>query len=297
VKWLEGITKWDPDLLSRVEYFLGPLEIDWAGGEAFGSIFRPPLLGAPRGQLRAEVKRLVVALAIDIDHQDPRRASDYAVRSLDVDLDIGYATVGHALAARFASPRPLRHGELEYVEYGTFYLALADDASASLSWYADRPEWALPQRMIGGVEHLLEVLFDRLICDTQPRAILAALEPVVANTGCELHAPAGYTTWGEHGLGLTFNPPVELATIVDALRLEDPTASSHDVHMSSWHVETADDAPRVGAWALDITLEGWPRGPEMSQLPERGRAGPSPRVVLTDCVTRVTSIGISPPRR
>ncbi|MEO8550581.1 MAG: hypothetical protein ABI678_11430, partial [Kofleriaceae bacterium] len=94
--------------------------------------------------------------------------------------------------------------------------------------------------------------------------------------------------------------PLALATVVGALRLDDPTASAHDVHMSSWHVETAgpdgrDDAPRIGAWALDIALEGWPRGPDGSQLPERGRAGPSPRVDLTECATRVTSIGASSP--
>lgn len=284
MKWLEGIIKWDPDQLSRLEYFLGPFDIDWAGGEAFGSIFRPPLIGAPRGEVRAEVKRMQVALAIDIYHQDPRRPADHRVSSLELDLDVGYATVGHMLAARFASPRPLIHGEREYIEYGTYYLSLAEDASAQLAWFADRPEWAIPARAPGGLDHLLGVLMDRLITDDQPRAILAALEAVVANTGCELRS--------DHGVRLIFNPPIELATVVGALRLEDPTASSHDVHMSSWHVEVDGDAPRIGAWALDINLEGWPRGPEGSQLPERGRAGPSPRVDLADCVTRVTSISV-----
>lgn len=290
MNWLEGITKWDPVELSRLEYFLGTLDIDWTGGEASGWIYRPSLGWPPRGQLRAEVKRIAVTLVTDMYRGDPRRATA-RVRSFDVDLDVGHATVARALAARFDSPRPVRRDDREYLEYGTYYLACAENASALLSWYRARPEWAIPPRSAEALTYLLEVLLDRLICDDQSRAIFAALEPLVASAGCELR-----------GVALDFKPPIALASVVGALRLDAPTASAHDVHQTSWYVETVGPdgriaGARIGVWELEIVLEGYPRGPEGRQLPERGRAGPSPRLDLTDCVTRVSSISFSPPRR
>jgi len=300
MEWLEGIIKWDPDQLSRLEYFLGPLAIDWPAGEAMGAIFRPPLQGPARGNLRPQVKRLVVSLAIDIYHQDPREPRDYRIASCDLDLDVGHATVAHVLAQRFSTTRAVSDSRRAYTEFGGYYLAANPDASAFLLWNRERPTWALPKRIAGGAEHLLEVLCDRLITDTQPRAIFAALEPVVANTGCELCGPD--PARGRSGVDLRFNPALELATVVRALRLVDPTASSYDVHRSSWHVETAGpdgriDAPRIGTWALDIILDGWPRGANGAQLADRGHAGPSPRLDLAGCATPVGAIAIDLPRR
>jgi hypothetical protein len=296
VRWLDGIIKWDPDPLSRVEYFLGPLAIDWADNEALGSIFRPPLVGPARGQLRPEVVRLVVRLAIDIYHGDPRRQRDYSVSGIALELDLGHATVAHLLAQRFATTRPVVTADRAFTEYGTYYLAANDDASAYLLWERQRPEWALPQPSAAGLDHLLDALLDRLICDTSARAIVAALEPIVAGTGCELLAPRSHTTWGEHGMALTFRPPIAIECVARALRLEQLSATSGDVHMSSWQVEAAEARPRIGPWQLDITLEGWPRAADHASLDELPNRGASPRFDLARCVTRVTTICVRPPR-
>ena len=296
LRWLDGIIKWDPDPLSRIEYFLGPLAIDWADNEALGSIFRPPLSGPARGQLRPEVVRLVIRLAIDLYHGDSRQQRDYSVSGISLDLDLGHATVAHLLAKRFATTRPVVTAQRAFTEYGTYYLAANDDGSAYMMWERQRPEWAFPQASAAGLDHLLDVLLDRLICDTSARAIVAALEPIVAGTGCELLAPRSHTTWGEHGMALTFRPPIAIEHVARALRLEQLSATSGDVHMSSWQIETAEGTPRIGPWQLDISLEGWPRAADLATLAELPHRGASPRYDLTGCVTRVTGIGVRPPR-
>jgi hypothetical protein len=290
LRWLEGIIKWDPDPLSRVESFLGPLSIDWAGGESFGTISRPPLVGPARGQLRPEVKRLDVRLAIDLHHEDPREPRDYSISGIGLELDLGHAVVAHLLAQRFATTRRVVTAECAFTEYGTYYLAANDDGSAHLRWERQRPEWALAQPSAADRDHLLDVLLDRLICDVSAQAIVAALESIVAGTGCELHAPRTHTTWGKHGMALTFQPPIAIESVARALRLEQLSATSRDVHMTSWQVEAAEASPQIGRWELDISLEGWPRAAEHAMLAELAHRGASPRYDLAGCVTRVTTI-------
>jgi hypothetical protein len=135
-----------------------------------------------------------------------------------------------------------------------------------------------------------------LICDTSALAVVAALEPIVAGTGCELHAPRQYTTWGEHGMALTFRPAIAIECVARALRLEQLSATSGDVHMSSWQVDAAEASPLIGRWQLDISLEGWPRAAEGATLAELPHRGASPRYDLAGCVTRVTGIGVRPHR-
>lgn len=288
-RWLEKIAEYPPTSLSTLEYWFGPLEVDFAGGEGMGLVVRPR---PPRGTLRPEMRSLHAAFRFDMHHEDPYRPRDMQLRSFSAALDVGHARVRQVLEARHGAGREIATDQGPVLEYGAwFYLRMQPDASASLTYEVYRPEWAMPAPMPESREHLLVALFDRLVCDTTLEPIIAAIEPLVEQASAELN------THNEGVLYITFLPGLPLSTLLKVFRWEQPVSSSGDVHMSSWSVYphrpgVGWSEPHVGPWFVDAGLDGWPRGPGGAELPQIGRAGPSPQYDVRGCENKVFSLGV-----
>lgn len=289
-RWLEKIVKHPPSSLSTLEYWVGALDVDFAGGEGMGSLFRP---AKGRGALRPEVRHLFAKFRYDHHHEDARRPRDMSLLAVDLTLDVAYVSVAQLLEAQLGAGRPFMTERGSLVEHGEwFYLRDAGDGSAHLSYEVMRPEWAIPPPPRGALENLLHALHDRLICDDDLRVMFTALQPLAAAAGAELH------DWNmPRQIDLSFRPGIPLASVLAALRWENPVASSGSVHMSSWSVyphrpELPWDAPHIKHWHVDVRLDGWPRGPDGAKLPEIGRAGPSPLYDVRDNVKPVIAISV-----
>jgi hypothetical protein len=70
--------------------------------------------------------------------------------------------------------------------------------------------------------------------------------------------------------------------------------------MSSWRLYqhgTDPWHPNIGAFCVDVRLDGWPRGPNRSDLPKIGTAGPSSVYDVRGCANTVIAISVRLPRR
>jgi hypothetical protein len=293
-RWLETLVQHPPSCLSQLEYWVGSLDVDFAGGEGMGYLQRPAA-PTPRGTLRADVARLGARFAWDMHHERPERPRDMRLRSFWLVLDLGHATVAKLLGQRHGAGHVIDTKDGPIVEYGQwFYLRMQPDGAAQLTWEAERPEWALPAVAPDTREHLLVALFDRLVCDTTIDPIHAAIEPLVGAAGAEL------LRWNAGQLDLTFRPGLPLATLTTVFRWDQPVASSSDVHMSSWRVyphrpTTSWSEPHVGPWWIEARLDGWPRGDNGAELPQIGRAGPSPLYDVRGCTNTVIGLTVRLP--
>jgi len=289
-RWLEKIAEFPPTSLSTLEYWFGPLEVDFAGGEGMGFMLRPST--PTRGQLRLDVRYLSASFWFDMHHEDPYRARDMRLRSFSAGLAAPHATVRRLLEERHGPMREIATDKGPVLECGAwFYLRAQPDGAAHLVYETERPEWAMPAPMPDAREHLVVALFDRLVCDTTLDPIIAAIEPLVAQASADLN------TINDGVVYLTFRPGLPLATVLDVFRWDIPVASSGDVHMSSWSVYpyrpgVVWSEPHVGPWFVEVALDGWPRGPGGAELPQIDRAGPSPQYDVRGCENKVFSIGV-----
>lgn len=289
-RWLERILEHPPTSLSTLEYWVGALDVDFASGEGMGSVVRP---ASGRGRLRPEVRHLSAQFRYDLHHEDHRRPRDMSLLAVSLALDVAHVTVARMIEAKFGAGRPFTSEQGPLVEYGAwFYLSDAGDGAAQLRYEVVRPEWAIPPSPRGALENLLHALHDRLICDDDLQTMHAALQPLAAEAGAELR------DWNmPRQIDLSFRPAIPLASVLAALRWENPVASSGTVHMSSWRVYphrpgVASSAPHIKHWFVDVRLDGWPRGPDGAELPQLGRAGPSPLYDARTCVKAVTAISV-----
>jgi hypothetical protein len=122
------------------------------------------------------------------------------------------------------------HGEPVEIEgrrrYGHFMLS-----AGGLEWHAELPDWAVTagDREAG-------------------RRSLAALSERLRGGGEPDEAE------------LTFDPPLPAAEVAAALGAPEAFASTVDVHMSSWRLETSEGPIEVGGWRVDAALAGRPSG-------------------------------------
>jgi len=292
-RWLEKLIKHPPTSLSTLVYWVGQLDIDWDGVEGMGMVMRPDPTQPPRGALRPDVKSVLAQFRHDIHHEDHRRPRDMSLTGMQLRLDVAHVVVAGLLEQQHGPGRALDH-DGPVVEYGKwFYLREhGNDGSAILGYEVERPEWAIPPAPRGALENLLHTLHDRLICDTELRPMFDALAPLAAAAGADL-----WDVNMPNQLDVYFKPAISIASVLHALRWENPVSSSGDVHMSRWRIyphrpELPWHAPHVNRWHVDVYLDGWPKGPDRSKLPEIGRAGPSPLYDVRGCVNAVSAISI-----
>ena len=121
-----------------------------------------------------------------------------------------------------------------HTEYGAFFSLSAGQSGAThLSWERVRSEAALPPEARTLQQDLLATFVDRLVCEAAVPPIAAALEPLAAAVGVEVHAPDLYASSAARGLGISFRCSLPVATLVTAFRWEEPVASLGDHSTSS----------------------------------------------------------------
>ena len=273
-KWLEKIIVNPPTSLSTLEYWVGALDVEFAGAEGHGHVTRPS--DPPRGNLRREIKFLAATFAFDPYHERAERPRDMSLRSLRVHIDVDATPL---LEAKYGAGRAIEYEGRTYLELGRHFYA----APGVLLFEVERPTWALPRVADDAYDVLLARLVDQLASESRLEAVLAAIAPYAKAANVDASRSE-----------LAFRPGVPLATVVAALGWASPVASAGDVHMTTWQVmPDAEDwqrrDPHVGQWRVEIRI-GWPRAPDGSELPVVGRHGPSPLYDVRGCQSLVRSV-------
>jgi hypothetical protein len=293
-RWLEKIFKHPPTSLSTLEYWIGSIDVDFAGSEGMGHVSRPAK--PARGNMRPEIRHASMKFWVDMHHEDPQRVRDMTLGSFTARLNVKHAHVVQLAEWQLGTGRTIATTEGTVVEYGEwFYLRELPDGFAQLEYEQQRPEWAMPAPMPNSREHLLAALFDRLVCDTTLEPIITAIEPLVAEASAELN------TINKGVIYITFRPGLPLETLLRVFRWEHPRASARDVHMTAWCVYperpgVSWSVPHVGPWFVDAMLDGWPHGPGGAELRITSNRAPSREYDLSGCENKVFSIGVRLPR-
>jgi hypothetical protein len=299
--WVEAMVQHPPSCVSELEQIVGRLDVDLAGHEGRHGLMRPsPWNPGLRVDLRAGISQLLASFYVDEHGGEVRRPRDLKLRSFSLDLDESHAALARRLAQRFGPGRAFVDQGRIHTEYGAFFsLCAGQSGAAHLAWERVRSEAALPPEARTLHQDLLATFVDRLVCEAAVPPIAAALEPLAAAVGVEVHAPDLYASSAARGLGISFRCSLPVATLVTAFRWEEPVASLGD-HSTSSAVGPLAAAlappwiPVLGRWLIDVRIFGWPRGPEGAALPLIDRGSLAAVYDLRTCQNHVETIAIVP---
>jgi hypothetical protein len=255
-----------PESLSKLEGCIGSLGRDrtnWA--EAVGPLRRE----APSPVLR----RVRVSFAIDVFHQDPQEVEDPRLAEYLLSYPAGLATARGELRERFGEPKALRQDGRPVERYGDFYV-LPDAAGDGfqLAWYADEPDFAIPERSAAETAKLTDDLVAIADGGWTRGAIEARFGKLTPNTGSdedrierELWSLEFRPTGAEkpERVHISFRRALAGADLIRRLGIEEPRITAGDTHMQSRGVidlkhrlslETGYPLPARGGYALDIEV-------------------------------------------
>jgi hypothetical protein len=300
-RWLEKIIEHPPTSLSTLEYWIGALDVDFAGREGGGHVDRP--CEPARGTLRIGVLRMGATFRHDIYHSDAHQPRDLSLTGVSLVLDVPHAAIAQRLEARHGPGRAFLANDRRVTEYGRWwYLSAANDGAPILAHEVARPTWAIPVAPTGALAGLLDLLHDCLVRDAELAPMYAALTSVGRAAGAA--EAAEIEAWDvrlqDGGIDLDFHRAIALDRVLTALRWDHPVSWSSDVHFSRWCVyprrrDASSSAPGVGHWDVELDLDGWPSGAQ-GELPQLGRVGPSPVYDVRACSNQVSRISIRPRR-
>ena len=255
-----------PESLSQLEACIGRLGRDRTNWEeAVGPLRRE----APSPALR----RARVSFAIDVFHQDPQEVEDPNLAEYLLSYPAGLAAARAVLRERLGEPKALRQDERPVERYGEFYV-LPDAAGDGfqLAWYADEPDFAIPERSAAETTKLTDDLVAIADAGWTRQAIEARLGKLTPNSGSdedqierELWSlefePAGAAK--PERVHIAFRRPLQGADLIRRLGIEEPRITAGDTHMQSRGVidlkhrlslETGYPLPARGGYALDIEV-------------------------------------------
>jgi hypothetical protein len=108
--WIEWLLQAPPSCLSELEQLVGRLDVDFAGDEGYGRVFRPDPRTVGRARVREDITFLSAGFYFDMHHETGRRPRDMRLRDLKLDLDVGHATLARMLEQRFGPGRAVAAG-------------------------------------------------------------------------------------------------------------------------------------------------------------------------------------------
>jgi hypothetical protein len=296
-----------PARMSELEALVGPIGMSFRSEdhENMGMLIRPRGNAA---EFSALVPRLSVRYAWDKYHQDPNRPRDVPLRELFLEIRGDAGEAEQLLRQRFGAPRTVVQKlasrdslpasstaeggaaaiddapSVTYLAFHPFYLERSTPADRfRLTWYAEVPRFAIPEPDPKARAAWLRALAHQIATAKSVDDIDAFCKTAPAAAGIEITGTLN-TTANPYGLPakdprdywIKLVPPVRANVVVDSFGWAPAVGVSHDVHMSSWHVERrgAGWLPVTGAdaqWQVQASLAGWPSGPQMA-----GSHGPNP---------------------
>ena len=271
-----------PARMSELEAIVGPIAMSFRDEdhENMGSLHRP----REDGEFTALVPRLDVRYRFDMYHENPSRPRDVRLERFTLEVRGDAAIAEQILREELGSPRTVVDGATRYAAFHPFYVAREPGAADRfrISWYAEVPRFAIPEpdpqaraawlrdlaRTIAAAHSVDEV---DAFCRSAPAA--AGIE--IVGTLNRTANPYGRPTKDPRDYWIRLVPPVRATVVATAFGWGPIVGVSHDVHMSSWHVERSGDTwlPTSGAatqWQIKATFTNSPSGGPA----KHGGAGP-----------------------
>jgi hypothetical protein len=311
IQFVNALANDPPTYLSRLGRIVGDVEMSFRSedGENTGFLRRPS--EHRRGHLSPLVESLWIRYAFDWYHSDPTRPRDVQLLEYSVVIRCDRAVVESVLAQRFGPPHPVvddqevqgKRAPRKYASYHPFYIDQSDAPRTILTWHAEVPRFAIPvpdpevrRAWLGELRRRIETAttVDELDAFCKATMTGAGIEITgtlnrTFNRYAEFKSPStdGRDYW------IRFQPPLPARLLVDVFDWTPAVGVSHDVHMSSWHVERRGDGwrPLGGAhlhWEIDARLSAWPSGP-----PETGARFARPARGIGDS-DEVTTLAVQP---
>lgn len=291
-----------PGRLSELEEIVGPIAMSFRDEdrENMGWLDRPR---DGRGEFTALVPRLHVRYRFDMYHETRTRQRDVGLETYTLDVRGDAAIVEQLLRGKLGAPRTVADGSIKYAAYHPFYVAR--DAGAAdrfrLAWHAEVPRFAIPEPDPQARAAWLRQLGSRIEIAKSIDEIDAFCKAAPPDAGIEIVGtlnrsanPYGLPAKDPRDYWIKLVPPVRATVLAAAFGWGTIVGISHDVHMSSWHVERRDDTwlPISGAdaqWELRASFTTIPHGGNVK------RGGPghsSAHGVAAD--DEIDSLAISP---
>ena len=279
-----------PVRMSEFETLVGPIAMSFRDEdhENMGWLRRPRDRDAEHTAL---VPRLDVRYQFDRYHQTPSRPRDVGLETFTLEVRGDAALAEQILRDKLGPPRAVVDGSTSYSAVHPFYVARVPGAPDRfrISWYAEVPRFAIPEPDPQARAAWLRALARRIatarsidevdaFCKVAPAAagieIVGTLNRTANSYGLPAKDPRDY--W------LTLVPPVRATVVATAFEWSPIVGVSHDVHMSSWHVERRADTwlPTSGAdtqWQVRAILTRFPSGGPA----KRGGSGPSDAIAVS----------------
>lgn len=263
-----------PTRMSELEAIVGPIDMSFKRGDHdnMGHLTRPRL-GAS-GEFTPLVPRLTVNYHWDKHHQDPSKPRDVSFEDFSLEVRGDAAHAEQILQGKHGAPQRVVDGRTTYAAYHPFYLTRDTGAADRfrIVWYDEVPRFAIPVPDPQARTAWLKQLAQRIatarsvdeidaFCKAAPAAAGIKLTGTLNNTA----NPYGRPTQDARDYWISFVPPVRAKVLAGAFGWGPIVGVTHDVHMSSWHVERQADSwyPTSGAdaqWQIDAGFSRAPGG-------------------------------------
>jgi hypothetical protein len=265
-----------PQQMSDLEASVGPIQMSFSNADHdnMGFLDRPR---GSKGEFSTLVPRLSVRYGWDMYHQDPTRPRDVSITELRLEIRGDPHDAEQVLRDHFGAPRTVvdktdATSGVSYAAFDPFYLALdpGNAGTFQLLWYATMPRFAIPDPDPAKRVAWLKSFEQRLATAKSVDEINMFCQAAPPDAGIKITGTLN-TTANSYGLPakdgrdfwIELYPPVRATVLADAFHWSPVIAVSHDVHMSSWHLERRDGnwLPLTGAdtqWEIEASLTEHP---------------------------------------
>ncbi len=291
-----------PARMSELEAIVGPIAMSFRDEdhENMGWLHRPR---EANGEFTALVPRLDVRYGFDRYHETPSRPRDVGLETFTLEVRGDAAIAEQILRDKLGSPRTVVDGATSYAAFHPFYVTRDPGATDRfrISWYAEVPRFAIPEPDPQARAVWLRALARRIAIARSVDEVDAFCRLAPTAAGIEIVGtlnrtanPYGRPTKDPRDYWIKFVPPVRATVVTTAFEWGSVVGVSHDVHMSSWHVERRADTwlPTTGAdtqWEVRASFTEIPSGGPV----KRGGSGRSPARAV-DVDDELYSLAIAP---
>ena len=292
-----------PRQMSELEAIVGPIAMSFRDEdlENMGSLQRPRLRD-PGGEFTALVPRLTIEYWFDMYHETRTRPRDVGLETFTLEVRGDAAAAEQILRDKLGAPRAVVRGKTRYAAFHPFYITHDPGVTDrfQISWYAEVPRFAIPEPDPQTRAAWLEALARRIATAHSVDEVDAFCRAAPPAAGIEIKGTLNHTA-NPYGLPakdprdywLKLVPPVRATVLADAFSWGPIVGVSHDVHMSSWHIERRDETwlPTSGAAAQWQIEAGFTRAPSGGFVKRRGGGSSG---VAVDAEAEIGSLAIEP---